>query len=86
MTMLDNAVSSIRLGVEDFKAISTDEARALSVSVRPSHLPNSSINGMVSAYQVDTIAFGVGVRKMCWPDAYLGTVRKVMSQTPHSTS
>lgn len=30
MTMLDNAVSSIRLGVEDFKAIATDEARALS--------------------------------------------------------
>lgn len=30
MTMLDNAVSSIRLGVEDFKAISADEARALS--------------------------------------------------------
>ncbi|WP_174519129.1 hypothetical protein [Pseudomonas syringae group genomosp. 3] len=30
MTMLDNAVSSIRLGVEDFKAISSDEARALS--------------------------------------------------------
>ncbi|HGM5583875.1 TPA: hypothetical protein ACKP2Y_000159 [Pseudomonas putida] len=30
MTMLDNAVSSIRLGVEDFKSISADEARALS--------------------------------------------------------
>lgn len=30
MSMLDNAVSSIRLGVEDFKSISTDEARALS--------------------------------------------------------
>jgi hypothetical protein len=30
MTMLDNAVSSIRLGVEDFKAIPADEARALS--------------------------------------------------------
>lgn len=30
MSMLDNAVSSIRLGVEDFKAVSIDEARALS--------------------------------------------------------
>ncbi|WP_411565234.1 hypothetical protein ACLIN3_15475 [Pseudomonas orientalis] len=30
MTMLDNAVSSIRLGIEDFKQIGTDEARALS--------------------------------------------------------
>ncbi|WP_440088883.1 hypothetical protein [Pseudomonas fragariae (ex Marin et al. 2024)] len=30
MTMLDNAVSSIRLGVEDFKVIPADEARALS--------------------------------------------------------
>lgn len=30
MTMLDNAVSSIRLGVEDFKSIPTDEDRALS--------------------------------------------------------
>jgi hypothetical protein len=30
MTMLANAVSSIRLGVEDFRPISTDEARALS--------------------------------------------------------
>ena len=23
--------------------------------------------------QVDTIAFGVGVRKVCWPDAYTAT-------------
>lgn len=30
MSMLDNAVSSIRLGVEDFQAALTDEARALS--------------------------------------------------------
>lgn len=30
MSMLDNAVSSIRLGLEDFKAVSTDETRALS--------------------------------------------------------
>ncbi|WP_369987627.1 hypothetical protein [Pseudomonas xanthosomatis] len=30
MTMLDNAVSSIRLGIEDFKAIGADDARALS--------------------------------------------------------
>lgn len=30
MTMLVNAVSSIRLGIEDFKAIPADEARALS--------------------------------------------------------
>ncbi|MBK4998979.1 hypothetical protein IAE37_001255 [Pseudomonas sp. S31] len=30
MTMLDNAVSSIRLGIEDFKTIPADDARALS--------------------------------------------------------
>lgn len=30
MSMLDNAINSIRLGVEDFRAAAQDEARALS--------------------------------------------------------